>query len=333
MDLMSLQQISSAPLKGYIPVAVKWHSTQAQIDWAFVSDSQFTESFFDETIIRCMQRPLNLAFRPKTGVAALLASAQSQDCLSPSAFIFHASRCGSTLLAQMFAAVPRNFVLSEAPPLDRILAAKRFNPELSDLNHIEMLRAVVRSLGQRRRPELNRYIIKLDSWHISYFDLIQRAFPGVPWVFLYREPLEILVSNLDHMAGRAIPGSTEHLPPNVELLDALTMPLEQYVSLVLAHIFREALAQQNSPLGLFVNYQDLPFLALPKILAHFGIDSSAEELAQMQQQAQFHAKQPREKFSPDSARKQREASEAARHFSEMMLKPLYQQMETIRWRP
>ena len=333
MDLTPRPQASTSTLKGYIPVAVKWINTQAQIDWAFVSDTQFTASFFDETIQQCMQRPLNLAFRPTTNIEALHACVRNHECLSPSAFVFHLSRCGSTLLAQMFAAVPQNFVLSEASPIDRILAAKRFNPNLSDQDHIAMLRAVVLSLGQKRRPELNRYIIKLDSWHISYVDLIQRAFPNVPWVFLYREPLEVLVSNLDQMAGRAMPGSPEHLPPNVALMDALTMPIEQYMSLVLADIFREALAHQKSQLGLFVNYQDLPLVALPKILEHFGIDGSEQELAQMQQKTKFHAKQPGETFSPDSARKQREASVAARHFSDLMLTPLYQQLEAIRWRP
>lgn len=333
MDLTPLVQVNAQRLKGYIPVAVKWINVQAQVDWAFVGDAKFTAPFFDETIQQCMSRPFNLAFRPKSSVEALHISAQSQDCLNPSAFIFHLSRCGSTLLAQMFAAVAQNFVLSEASPIDRILAAKHFNPELSDQDHIAMVRAVVLSLGQRRRPELNRYIIKLDSWHVSYIGLIQRAFPGVPWVFLYREPLEVLVSNLDQMAGRAMPGSAEHLPPNVDLMDALTMPIEQYVSLVLAHIFHEALAHQNSPCGLFVNYQDLPLVALPKILEHLCIEVSGEEMAQMQQQTQFHSKQRGENFSPDSVRKQREASAAARHFSDLMLNPLYQQLEEIRWRP
>ena len=324
MDLMSAKQ-----LEGYLPVAVKWKDAQAQIDWCLAGDAKFTAPFFSETIRQCLRRPFNLAFRPQTNADALSACAQSLDCLSPSGFIFHMSRCGSTLLAQMFAAVAQNLVLSEAPPIDRILAAKRFNPNLSEQEHIAMLRAMVLSLGQRRRPELNRYIIKLDSWHVSHLDLIQRAFPDVPWVFLFRDPLEVLVSNLDHLAGATSPGSAEHLPPGVDVLDALTMPVEQYVSLVLAHICRGALTQKNSPLGLFVNYQDLPHVALPKILQHFRIQPNANELTQMQQQTRVHAKQPRENFSPDSERKQREASAAARRFSDSILMPIYAQLERV----
>ena len=324
MDLMTAQQLT-----GYLPIDVKWVEAQAQIDWCLVADTKFTASFFSETIQQCLRRPFNLAFRPRTDVDALITCARSQDCLSPSGFIFHMSRCGSTLLAQMFAAVAQNLVLSEAPPIDRILAAKRFNPNLCEQEHIAMLRAMMLSLGQRRRPELNRYIIKLDSWHVSHLELIQRAFPDVPWVFLYRDPLEVLVSNLDHLAGATSPGSAEHLPPGVDVLDALTMPVEQYVSLVLAHICRGALTQKNNPLGLFVNYQDLPNVALPKILQHFQIQPSADELAQMQQQTRFHAKQKRESFSPDSERKQREASDAARHFSDSIILPLYAQLERV----
>ena len=321
--------MTAKQLTGYIPVAVRWVGAQVQIDWCLVGDTKFTASFFDETIGQCLKRPFNLAFRPQTNVEALIACAQELDCLSPSAFIFHMSRCGSTLLAQMFAAVPQNLVISEASPIDRILAAKRFHPELSEPHHIDMLRAMVLSLGQKRRPELNRFIIKFDSWHTAHLALIQRAFPDVPWVFLYRDPLEVLVSNLDQRAAAAMPGTTEHLPPGVDLMAALTMPIEHYISDLLAHICRQALIHQNNPLALFVNYQDLPHVALPKILQHFGIQPSDVELLQMQQQTRFHAKQPRETFSPDSERKRREASSAARYFSESIVLPLYRQLESV----
>ena len=323
MDLISAKQLA-----GYLPIAVKWQEAHAQIDWCFVADTQFRAPFFSETVQQCLRRPFNLAFRPRTNIDALLACAQSLDCLNPTGFIFHMSRCGSTLLAQMFAAVAQNLVLSEAPPIDRILAAKRFNPNISEQEHVAVLRAMVLTLGQRRRPELNRSIIKFDSWHVSHLGLIQRAFPDVPWIFLYRDPLEVLVSNLDQLAGATSPGAGEHVPPGVDVLDALTMPVEQYVSLVLAHICRQALALQNNPLGLFVNYQDLPHVALPKILHHFGIQPSADEFAQMQQKTRFHAKQPSEAFNPDSERKQRDASPIARYFSDSLIMPLYLQLES-----
>jgi hypothetical protein len=323
MDLMSAKQLA-----GYIPIAVKWKEAQAQIDWCLVADTQFRAPFFSETVQQCLRRPFNLAFRPRSNIDALLACAQNLDCLNPAGFIFHMSRCGSTLLAQMFAAVAQNLVLSEAPPIDRILAAKHFNPNISEQEHIAILRAMVLSLGQRRRPELNRSIIKFDSWHVSHLDLIQHAFPDVPWVFLYRDPLEVLVSNLDQPAGATIPGAAEHVPPGVDVLDALTMPVEQYVSLILAHICRQALTQQNNPLGLFVNYQDLPNVALSKILHHFGIKPGIDEFAQMQQKTRFHAKQPSEAFNPDSEQKQRDASPLARHFSDSFVLPLYRQLES-----
>jgi Sulfotransferase family len=324
MDLMSAVQLA-----GYLPIGVKWIDARAQIDWCVVGDAKFTAPFFSETIQQCLRRPFNLAFRPQTNVDSLIAYAQSHDCLSPTGFIFHMSRCGSTLVSQMFAAVAQNLVLSEAPPIDRMLVAKRFNPNLSEQEHLAMVRAMVLSLGRRRRPELQRCIIKFDSWHVSHLGLIQRAFPHVPWVFLYRDPLEVLVSNLDQLSGATSPGAAEHIPPGVHPLDALTMPIEQYVSLVLAHICRAALSQQNNPLGLFVNYQDLPQVALPKILRHFAIQPDAGELLQMQQQTRFHAKQPRADFSPDSERKQREASAEARCFSDSILMPIYAQLESV----
>jgi len=38
--------------------------------------------------------------------------------------------------------------------------------------------------------------VKLDSWHTIALPLFRRAFPAVPWVFLYATPVEVMVSQL-----------------------------------------------------------------------------------------------------------------------------------------
>ena len=45
---------------------------------------------------------------------------------------------------------------------------------------------VVAALGQPQHPEERALFLKLDAWHTLELPLLQRAFPGVPWVFLYR---------------------------------------------------------------------------------------------------------------------------------------------------
>jgi hypothetical protein len=79
--------------------------------------------------------------------------------LPPTGFIFHMSRCGSTLVSQMLASIPDNVVISEAGPIDAVVQAQATLPDLDHDRHAEWLRGVIGALGQPRtggeRPELS----------------------------------------------------------------------------------------------------------------------------------------------------------------------------------
>ncbi len=122
------------------------------------------------------------------------------------------SRCGSTLLSQMLAALPEHVVLSEAGPLDTVLQLHFREPSVTDEERIGLLRAMMSALGQPRTGRERRLFVKLDSWHTLHLPLIRRAFPGVPWIFLFRNPVEVLVSHRRLRGGQALPGV---LPPEL----------------------------------------------------------------------------------------------------------------------
>src|SRR2546430_2644461 len=123
----------------------------------------------------------------------------------PSGFIFHMSRCGSTLLTQMLAALAHNIVISEASPIDAVVRAPHVRPALSDDQHALWLRWMIGALGQPRSGNERHYFIKLDCWHTLALPLFRRAFPDVPWGFLYRDPVEVLVSQLRMPGPQIIP--------------------------------------------------------------------------------------------------------------------------------
>jgi hypothetical protein len=332
MDLID-RHVSIAQMPGYMPIRSAWQQNQPLIDWAYLGDTRFTEPFFDDTIQRCLLLPFNQVFRPQTGIDALHELAASDQCLAPSAFIFHLSRCGSTLLSQMFAACESIHVISEASPIDRMLRADHRLNDLNPSTQIEWSRAMIRALGRKRLAPHQRYIIKFDAWHTSKIPLLQLAFPDVPWVFLYRDPLEVLVSNLNQRSGQMVPGAPSYLPPGVDLYQAMTMPVERYMALKLEEIMKAALAYVSASNGLLINYVDLPERALGLILQHFKIELSAQEYQAMTAATTRSAKQPSEKFVSDSAQKQASANELARHHSEVLLRPIYEQLEALRYRP
>lgn len=116
---------------GWLPIRIWQVDGQWRVDWCWFGRQRLTRPFFRDDVDLALRLPFNQAFRRETGVDALLDWQASSPGLTPSAFIFHASRCGSTLMAQILAGLQRNIVLSEPPPLDNLLRALRIDPGIA----------------------------------------------------------------------------------------------------------------------------------------------------------------------------------------------------------
>lgn len=310
-----------------MPIRFYSEADRFLVDWCFVSETKFTDSFFDVTIERQFRKPFSLLFRHQTNIDFLGELSEVSKGIAPSGFIFHLSRCGSTLISQMLAAVPQNIVLSEPPPIDMILRAK--NSVITDENRVEWLRWMINAFGQKRSDEKNLFI-KFDSWNTIDLSLIEQAFPEVPWIFLYRNPVEIIVSHIRQRGAQMIPGVINQMLPNLSLDDAVRISPEEYCARVLARIGESALANLPNQNALLVNYEELPEVVTSKIIEHFGVVFSPTEIESMKQATQFNAKTPQLNFVADTDEKRREASEAAQTAAEIFVNPLYEKLETLR---
>ena len=317
--------MNTACLDGYVPIRVYGQTQPFGVDWCYLGRERFCDPFFDQTIQRQLRLPFNQLFRPQTTLEDLREWQTDRPGVPPAGFIFHMSRCGSTLLAQLLAALPQHIVISEAGPIDAVLQAHFRDLAVSADQRIAWLRALIGALSQPRTGDETRLFIKFDSWHTSFLPLIQQAFPAVPWVFLYRDPIEVLVSLSAERGGQAVPGV---LPPGLfgltyELLPALS--LDEYAARVLAGICGAALANRNER-GRFVSYDQLPAAGWTHIAAHFDLALTAQENALMQGAARWDAKSPTLEFIPDNAAKQQAATPVLRQLAAQWLEPLYQQL-------
>ena len=317
-------------LDGWLPIRVQWRQNDPLFDWCYFGMRRFTESFFDDTVEARFRHPFNLLIRPLTGIDVLEESYALRPGLPPTGFIFHLSRCGSTLVSQMLAALPRNVVISEASPLDWMIRAQTRRPEITDEQRISWIRWIIAALGQKRTREAEHYFIKLDSWHTFELDILNRAFPETPWIFLYRNPLELMVSHDRQRGGGTIPGIVGHQLPGLTFADSLQIPAEEYVAGVLAAICESALQYRAHPNALFVNYKQLPQFITSGLLRHFRVDYSDQQIEIMNSAARFDAKNPQVEFISDVRQKQNDASETIQRISDKMLMPLYEQLETAR---
>jgi hypothetical protein len=119
----------------------------------------------------------------------LLSRLTTRDAICPNAFIFNTGRCGSTLLAKVLARSRANLVLSEAAPQNQIWQTMT-SPE----DGVAAFRNLILAMGRKRLPSYRAHVIKFTSVNLVHFDSIRAAFPGVPSLFLFRDPAMILAS-------------------------------------------------------------------------------------------------------------------------------------------
>ncbi len=319
-------------LRDWTPARVYWRENRVFVDWCYLGKNRFTEPFFDQTIERCFRDPFSLLFRHQTPIEVLgeLNASAQRETLAPDGFIFHLSRCGSTLVSQMLASTGRNIVLSEPPPVDSVLRANFRNPEITDERRIEWLQWIIGALGRKRNDEEKHYFIKFDSWSTLDLALIERAFPAVPWIFLYRNPVEVIASHMKQRGAQMIPGVVEQILPGLNLTDVLQMSPEEYCARVLARICEAALESLPNRNALLVNYTQLPEAVTSIVTSHFRAAYAPEDIEKMETAARFNAKTPQMNFVPDSETKKKQASEAAHRAAEKWVNPLYEKLENTR---
>ena len=309
---------------------IYWQDSRPKVDWGYLGARRFTDPFFAQTINPCVRHPADLLFRHQTPLDELGDILVSQPCLRPTGFIFHMSRCGSTLISQMLAAAPANIVLSEAGPIDDLLRLHFRNPSVTDKQRMQWLQWLVSVLAWRRHPAEKNVFIKFDCWHVMFLPLLQRAFPGVPWIFLYREPIEVMASAKKQLGGQMIPGV---LQPALFGWDAATvagMSLYEYTARVLAKLCEAALAQARNGNGKLVNYRQLPDAIWPALMRYWNVDFASDETARMLEAAQLDAKNPVLPFAADSQAKRDSASPEFRALTGQWLDEVYRQLEAQR---
>ncbi len=319
-------------LHGWVPARIHEEGGRLRVDWCHLGGQRFTDPFFDETLERRLRHPFAMLFRHQTSMEDLVARQASQPGLPVRGLVFHMSRCGSTLVAQLLAALPRHIVLSEAGPVDTVLRAHQRLPGLTDAQRIDWLRAVVGALGQQRHPDERAVFLKLDAWHVLELPLLQRAFPGVPWMFLYRDPVEVMASHQNHRGAHMLPGllPPEHLGLAAHQLEGI--PLDEYGARVLAAICEAGLRgyQARQAPARLVDHRQLQREGVPLLTELFGVELSDDDGARLRDVLERNAKNPVLPFEDDTAEKARRVSPLARELAERWCRPVHDALEAAR---
>lgn len=314
------------PLQISTPLGQAPALDNALVHWLDAGASSFQEPFLRESLQLCLSKPFNKLFRPCCPVSELPRIVEHDPAVEIAGFIFHTSRCGSTLLCQMLAQDPEIIVLPEPEPLDQLLRLGRTQAQ----HNLAIIRALVLAMARKRDANAKRCIIKLDSWHGEFAPVLRAAFPEVPWVALYREPSEVLASNIKVPSTQMIPGTVAHLPAGMSMIEALQMPMQRYAAVKLGLIYDALWQMTADPRTRLVNYCALPAPGLDTVLQHFKISTDPIRTARMLSVCGRDAKKPSQTFKADGAEKRAYLDADAKADCAALLEPIYQRLERYR---
>lgn len=326
-------EISS--LEGWLPVDAVVVDGRPGLWWMDMSGMSLTEPFFQQTVERAKAEN-DRRGELFTEFDVLLLLEKVLDSVPPTGFIFHSSRCGSTLLANACRAVTDSIVLSEANAIDKLVA--RFITDSSDGDVKEslysvFLRGVVHALGQRRTGNEQHLFVKFSCCSFSQVKRIRRIWPGVPWVFLYRDPVETLVSNLSSIPPWLVDNDRRVLASIIGSSPAAVseMRMEELCARTIGSFYSIArgVADDN---GMLVNYNQLAVPVISNVLSFFKVILSNEEMDKIARASRIYSKEVSGKrtFVADANAKQQIASDLIREGAEMWAMEPYRLLEQKR---
>ncbi len=322
-----------AELPGLVPLAID-HRDGGRVLWGDLGRHPFREWQYIFTISHLAEAgKIKTAFT--TSLDILDDETPFADSLVPSGFIFHISRCGSTLTTKALARPDGHMMISQGGPLQRGFWAAitdDFSQPLSlTPRDSQRLRTLILAMTRRRLGCERKAFVKFISWNVLYIDMIAAAFPDTPCLFLYRNPVEVIASvRKETTAALVAKGSRQGaFLADLPLGESHCLTDTDYLAACYAHSFR-VVRNAKTPLAL-VNYRDLSQDSFPYIVEH-GLDCifDQNELLAMSEQFRYHSKDDSNasRFQDDKALKQMVLSEDERDMVKRRCAALMAQLDS-----
>jgi hypothetical protein len=310
-------------LAGWIPIKLLNDDNEKNCRWLYVGNKHFNEPFFDETISACRQLPENGNLKRSISNLDMLPNwVNTNEVVAPQAFIFHVSRCGSTLLSQMLSLQPKNIILSEVPFFDDLLRLGKKENCMAKI--LPILKAAINLYCTKRNPNYEQAFIKTDSWHIHFYEELRALYPTTPFFFLYRKPLEVIQSQQKKRGMQAIPNLIEANIFGFNKDEVGYIPLDEYMSMVLeSYMLKFKRIIKFDKNCYLLNYHTGAMDMIKNIATITGLKINKEEYIAMENRASYHAKFPEQVFD------EKIKAEIIPEYLKKAME-LYENLETIR---
>ncbi|MDQ6653481.1 MAG: hypothetical protein M3Y84_12140, partial [Acidobacteriota bacterium] len=173
-----------------------------------------------------------------------------------------------------------------------------------------------------------------SSCSVAHLARIQRIWPDVPWLFLYRNPTETIVSNLTSIPEWLEPDNEERVLADVigtSEAEVISMAREELCARAIARFYAIAYQFANGN-SMLLNYNQLSLPVLLRIIRFFKIAPSTGEIEAVTRASQLYSKDIYSELSfiADSDTKQLAASGLVREMAQRWATGPYQLLEKKR---
>ncbi|MDO8569368.1 MAG: hypothetical protein Q7R89_01120 [bacterium] len=240
-------------------------------------------------------------------------------------FIFHMSRCGSTLATQMLATSKRFFVVSEPTIILALL-----DPALiltDDYSKTNLLKAVICAIESCKPDNTEFTFIKFRSWNTLFLKDIVTLYSYVQWAFVHREGTEVLESVLRDPPGwlRAKITETKFFASalGLDVRDFLEIKDDEYAIRLLGTFCSNAY-KNRSDRSVFIDYTMInTYDFIEMINSKWNLQLNSTEKENMFDTTKIYSKDPKKStfFKSDSLRKQASASDRQKNLCQTFIEP------------
>ena len=241
------------------------------VEWLRRDQIKFTDPFFGQTVDRIRSKGGRRAVKIVTDVDSLLKFSTQTKHTCPAAFIFHISRCGSTLLSQVLSQDSKNLVLSEPSIFNDISLAKSLSVSMK----LALFVAAIEAFKAAMLDGEGRIIIKFAS-STEWLRHLQKIYPKSKFLIVYREPVAVIDSNL-----RGPPDRLLRLPKKdrrIKLIESLEYQMKVF-------------AKSKGPSAALLNYKQIRASFLPELIQFLNLKGlSKSTLVAMRSRFDFYSK-------------------------------------------
>ncbi len=272
----------------------------------------------------------------------VLAAGPPADAASPTGFVFHMSRCGSTLVSRALARSPRALVHSQPGVLREgiwsVLTDEWTRMPSPTPERLALFRSVVGHLFRSRPGQVDAFFLKFFSENVLFLDFIRAAFPDTPCLFLFRDPVEVIASvdstSTGMLAARGtlraqlVAGVSGRAEARLNDHEFIVGCYRRYFDVVLSADrvgltlldYRDLTRQQFEPILSDAFGYQLPHADRAAVLEQFGLHSKSDSAAPVP-------------FADDSATKKQAVSSEHRALVENELGSSVDLLRELAWTP